>query len=323
MKDLNFYIAYLLTKYECVVIPGFGAFVVFSVPASKKESESLFSPPIQSLGFNPDIKHNDGLFAHFLSVIETISYKEADWIIKQYVNQLNEQLNTYKTVAIKWIGNISISSDNKIVFLPDAHLSCNNINFGFNDFYLPQLKELEQLKEISGKEKIDPAVVTISFNKRILARVASIAAAVLALSLTPVSLNNNSGQYVSNASFFPVYRVAGSEKETGAKERQLSEDLLLASGNMEVPMTEQPDKQTDMHRYYIIIASLSSKDLAEKSLVDFRQAGLPEVAVISKDGRHRIYVKCFEEKTDAETFLVAFRRNNPKYSDAWLFIQKN
>jgi GrpB-like predicted nucleotidyltransferase (UPF0157 family) len=91
---------------------------------------------------------------------------------------------------------------------------------------------------------------------------------------------------------------------------------------MEIPITKHPDNHIDTHSYYIVIASLPTKDMAEKALVDFKRAGFPEVAVISKEGRHRIYIKCFEEKTDAETFLVAFRHNKPKYSDAWLFIQK-
>ncbi|MDR2085544.1 MAG: hypothetical protein LBP72_00005, partial [Dysgonamonadaceae bacterium] len=105
MKNLNFYIAYLLTKHECVIIPGFGAFVVFAVCASKKEIEGVLCPPAQSLGFNPEIKHNDGLLTHFVSEMETISYKEADRFIKQYVNQLNEQLIAAKNVAVKWIGS--------------------------------------------------------------------------------------------------------------------------------------------------------------------------------------------------------------------------
>jgi hypothetical protein len=248
---------------------------------------------------------------------ETIPYKEADWIIKQYVNQLNEELNAFKTVIIKWVGNISISSCNKIIFTPDINLCCNGINFGFNNFYLPQLKELESPKEITGKEEKDPVIVTISFNKRILIRTVSVAAAVLALFLTPAPLNNNSGQYVSNASFFPISRIAGNEKE-----ELVSEDLRLTSVNEEVSTIKQNDNQTNTRRYYIIIASLPTKDQAEKALADFKQTGFPEVALLSKEGRHRIYIKSFEERTEAESYLAIFRQNNPKYSDAWLFSQK-
>jgi nucleoid DNA-binding protein len=319
MKNLNFYIAYLLTKHECVIIPGFGAFVVFSVFAIKKEIEGVLCPPAQSLGFNPEITHNDGLLTHFVSERESIPYKDADRFIKQYANQLNEQLNTAKTVMIKWIGNLSISSDNKIIFTPDIHLSCNTVHFGFNNFYLPQLKELEPEREIQEKEEKNPVIVTISFNRRILVKTVSIAASIFALSLTPVSLNNNSVQYVSNASFFPVYRIAVNEVEL--REKPVPEILSFASSDTGISMAQQPDKPVNMHHYYIIIASFPAKDLAEIALADFKQTGLPEVRVISNEKRHRIYIKSFEKKEEAESYLVTFRKDNPKYADAWLLSQ--
>jgi nucleoid DNA-binding protein len=319
MKNLNFYIAYLLTKHECVIIPEFGAFVVFSVSASKKEIEGVLCPPAQSLGFNPEIKHNDGLLTHFLSERETISYKEADRFVKQYVNRLNEQLSAAKTVVFKWIGCLSISSDNKIIFTPDTCLSCNAANFGFNNFYLPQLKELEPVKESVGKEEKDPVVVTISFSRQILTRTASIAAVALTLFLVPAPLNKNSGQYISNASFFPVYHIAGTEKEIETIEKPQEEKVLLISDNAETLAIENIDNRTNNNHYYIIIASLPTKSRAEKALVDFKNAGFSDAAILSKEGRHRIAIKSFEEKAEAESYLTSFRRNNPTYTDAWLF----
>jgi nucleoid DNA-binding protein len=320
MKNLNFYIAYLLTKHECVIIPDFGAFVVFSLFASKKKIEGVLCSPVQSLGFNPEIKHNDGLLTHFLSERENISYKEADQSVKQYVNHLNEQLNISKTITIKWIGRLSISIDNKIIFTPDTYLSCNAVNFGFNNFYIPQLKELEPVNEISTKERKDAEIITISVNRRILARTASIAVAAFALFLIPTPLNNDSGQYVTNASFFSVYRITEVEKETVTEEIS-QKDVLIASGNTGIKVTERAnDNHIDKHHYYIIIASLPTKEQAKQALVDFNQAGFPNVAIISKGERHRVYIQSFAKKADAESYLVSFRRNNPKYADAWLLI---
>jgi cell division septation protein DedD len=248
--------------------------------------------------------------------METISYKEADRFIKQYVNQLNEQLIAAKNVAVKWIGSFSISSENKVIFTPDIHLSCNATYFGFNNFYLPQLKELEpEIKENN------PVTVTISFNRRILVKTASIAAGIIALSLTPVSLNNNSGQHVSNASFFPVYHIAVNERKSEIKEEFTPEITAFAPEKTEVAPTKQPDKQKNTRHYYIIIASLSAKNQAERALAEFKQTGFADVAVISSEKRHRIYVKRFEEKADAESYLTTFRKNHPKYADAWLLSQ--
>jgi nucleoid DNA-binding protein len=320
VKEINLHIAYLLTKHECVVIPNFGAFVVFSIPSLRKELEGVFCPPAQSLGFNPEIKHNDGLLAHFISTTENITYTEADLLIKQYVDCLNERLSAGNPLNISKIGTLSASSEGKIAFIPDTYLSCNAANIGFNNFYLPQLRELEQLKENFGKEEKDTGVITISLNRRILSRTASIAAAILALFFIPVPLNNNTEHPISNASFFSLYHITEMEKEVKTQEKIPQEDIQLVTGDTELPATVQPDESTHKYRYYIIIASLPSEKLAEKSLADFKQAGFPDAAIISQNGRYRIYIKGFEKKADAEPYLIAFRQNNPKYADAWLFV---
>jgi nucleoid DNA-binding protein len=320
VKNINFHIAYLLTKHECVVIPGFGALVVSSVSASQKGTEGAFSPPVQSVGFNPELNHNDGLLTDFLSRIENVPYKEADILVKQYVNQLNEQLQTIKELSIQWIGDFSVSSDNRIIFTPDSHLSCNAANYGFYDFHLPLLKELHS-KEVLVKKK--EAVITISLSRRILLRTGSVAVAVLALFLSSTPLNNDSRQYRQNASFFPVYHPTGINKIV--EEKSLPTDTLLLAGKPDIAVMEEfiEPFSTSVRTYYIVIASFPKKELAEEKLSGFKQNGFPDVAIISKENKHRIYIRRFEERKEAESYLVTFRRDYPQYFDAWLLIQKD
>jgi nucleoid DNA-binding protein len=316
VKKINSHIAYLLTKHECVVIPGFGAFVTSFIPASGKEREGEFSPPSQLLGFNPEIKHNDGLLTHFLSVIQKISYKEADLLIKQYVNQLNDLLYTDKTVNIEWIGRFSLSTENKIIFTPDSHLSCNAIHFGFNHFSLPQLKDLKFIEPITVEPEKDEEVITISVNRRTLAWAASVAAAILALFLISTPLNNHEGQHTQNASFFPAFRNIESSKAIVPD----TLEILPVPAIVDEPA---PVSRVSSSYYYVIVASLSSEEKAQIALSAFQKAGFPQAAIVSKEGRYRVYINRLETKEEAISYLRTFRTDNPKYANAWLLKQSN
>jgi hypothetical protein len=310
MKEISFHIAYLLTKHECLVIPGFGALVASSMPASKKELGEMFSPPTRLLSFNPEIKHNDGLLAHSLSAVKKIPYRDADILVKQYVNQLNDLLYRDKTVHIQWAGNFFLSSGNKIIFTPATHLSCNAIHFGLNHFSLLPLKDLNV-----GTAPVSE-IITISVRRRTLAWTASVAAAVLALFLVPVSLNNSPGRPMQKASFFSIFHSPGNPK-TGNP--VLQDTSLVVSGTAAILPERSLIATPPAFNYYVIIASLPTEKAARITLSDLKKEGFPQAAIVSRQGRHRIYIDRFEKKKEAEIYLDAFRRDHPKHADAWLF----
>jgi nucleoid DNA-binding protein len=316
MKEIDFHIAYMLTKHECVIIPGFGAFVVSRIPASRKEIQGGFTPPTQFLGFNPEIKHNDGLLASSYSVIKNISYEEADAIVRKYSDRLYKQLYDYKYVNIKWLGKLSLSLGNKIIFEPDVNLSCNAINFGLDTLVLPYLKDLKKHDKNNSTEK-NKEVITISFSRKILVPARAAAAAIVALCLSSAPLNNSS-RYTQNASFFTGFYKFEAQK---SKNDNIVQDSVATETDTlhNTPITEQPVvEKANTGNYYIIIASLATRSIAEDNLPDFKRNGFPQASIISKGNRHRIYIERFEEKKEAESYLQVFRRNNQQYSDAWL-----
>jgi nucleoid DNA-binding protein len=342
MQAINFHLAYLLTKHECVIIPGFGAFIV-SPEASYKDKESgIFSRPASVLGFNPDIRHNDGLLANSLSKEKNISYKDATLLINQYVTHLIDRLNTTKSVTINWLGDLSLSPENKILFTPAASLSCNAAYYGFTNLYFPRLTEIR-----SQEKEINRGIV-IPFNRRTVMRVGSVAAAILVLFSISTPLNDSQGP-LQNASLFsfvsnaqPVLAEEPVNEETDQPEAILpvseiipvaevitAPEVIAAPETIAVPETKpapakevKPVKANEVY-YYIVIASLTSKTAANQKLSDFQASGFDHVAVISKDNHHRICIERFKDKKEAETFLTHFRQDNPKYATSWLLCQRD
>ena len=92
--SISKHIIELLHKHDCVIIPGFGAFLTKSIPAS--HDNNIFSPPKKSVTFNGMLKENDGLLANEISAKENISYNASLKQIKKEVKALLSSLKSDK-----------------------------------------------------------------------------------------------------------------------------------------------------------------------------------------------------------------------------------
>jgi len=59
-KDISAYIRELLFRHDCVIIPGFGAFIGNYFPSQVDRNDGLFYPPSRRITFNRHLTGNDG-----------------------------------------------------------------------------------------------------------------------------------------------------------------------------------------------------------------------------------------------------------------------
>src|SRR5690606_7656533 len=82
------YISDLLYRYECVIVPGFGAFITqYHSAQINAETHELF-PPQKTLSFNGQLLKNDGLLANHIAEVEKIPYGAALEKIEVFVQEL-------------------------------------------------------------------------------------------------------------------------------------------------------------------------------------------------------------------------------------------
>jgi hypothetical protein len=322
MQNIPFHIAFLLTQHECVIIPGLGAFVVSPADREKTSRWGILSPPEYFLCFNSEIKHTDGLLANSVAKEKKCSYKEANGLIDQYVTTALQSLKEGKRVYIPWVGSL-YSKDNKRIFQPERTLSCNAFNYGLTSFSLPHVKEIQQQEYISTGEK-NKEIVWIPIHRKIITYTGSIAAALIAMCIIPTPLNNGyiqpvNTQYASLFSLSSQRNIVDEDTNASATIIQTSTEGLVIQPEP-VTISEKVMDSTKIHTpcYYIIVASLPNQAAAEKTLVEFRSIGFEDAAILSSDGRHRIYTNRFENKAEAEKFLIQFRTNHPEQANAWL-----
>jgi hypothetical protein len=324
MQNISFYIAYLLSQRECVIVPGFGAFVASGAETDPFLNETLFSASSALLGFNPDIRHNDGLLANAIAKGEQQSYQEACLQIRMYVDLLNTQLDIQRSVSIPWVGNLTLSSENKILFTPAPQLSCNAASFGLQTISIPTLSELDAIARVRQQKK-DEDVLYLPIHRHLLRWTASAAAVFAALFLTSAPLNQSDGAFVMQRAAFlaqlprPVITETVAEPDTVALENIIETPELSAEIIEPETVTPVPEENPNQLYYYIVIASVPSPSVSKDEMKRFSQ--FPDLNVVSKNNRHRLYVRRFADKPEAETYLNRFRKDYPQHADAWLLAQ--
>ncbi|MEG0848239.1 MAG: SPOR domain-containing protein [Flavobacterium sp.] len=150
------YIAQLLYRYQCVTVPGFGAFLTEIQSAQLNESTNSFFPPKKMISFNSHLKNNDGLLANHISHAESTTYGFAVNAIAAEVQSWKKTLEENGVISLKNIGEIRLNSESNIIFTPNDQTNFLTTSFGLSPFVSPLIKKenFEQKLEQLEKENV-------------------------------------------------------------------------------------------------------------------------------------------------------------------------
>ncbi|WP_316634803.1 SPOR domain-containing protein [uncultured Flavobacterium sp.] len=151
------YIGQLLYRYQCVTVPGFGAFLTEIQSAQLNESTNSFFPPKKMISFNSHLKNNDGLLANHIANAEKTSYGFAVSAIAFEVLNWKKTLEENGTIYLKGIGEIRLNSENNIIFTPNDQTNYLTSSFGLSPFVSPLVKKEmfeKKIEKISENEAI-------------------------------------------------------------------------------------------------------------------------------------------------------------------------
>lgn len=122
MNNVILHIEYLLRSHDCVVFPGWGAFIARHIPARFSDAEStLMFPPQRKLAFNGELIEDDGLLASSISRRDKISYQEATDAIRRAAQQLRACLENDGEIAFGHLGLFTLRDGQPMRFYPDRN----------------------------------------------------------------------------------------------------------------------------------------------------------------------------------------------------------
>lgn len=137
---IEHYLSQLLYRYQCVTVPGFGAFLTEIQSAQWDESSNAFYPPKKMISFNSYLKNNDGLLASHISQMEKTSYETAVQDIQKEVSLWKNALLNHQQITLHNIGTVSLNHEGSLVFEASNQVNYHTASFGLSSFVSPLVK---------------------------------------------------------------------------------------------------------------------------------------------------------------------------------------
>ena len=291
----------LLYNHNCVIVPGFGAFLTKNIAASI--NNDVFSPPKKTIAFNGMLKENDGLLANRISATDGISYKAALKKIKKDVKTLASSLNVGE-VEIDNIGTLRLNDEKKVQFQPNQNVNFDSKSYGLESFTRPPRKTSSPEEKVKKLSIPDYAV-----------RYAAII--LLLIGISSIS-------YYS----FDEYRYEQKAESLANAQKKILENVQAATfdlgeyAKISIPIKQNiiPVKSSSIY-YSVIAGSFRSMENANKKLKSLINLGYQaSFTSVNPKGLHRVAYARLENRNEAVNLIARIKKE--KGNDAWLLIER-
>ncbi|MCC6370688.1 MAG: SPOR domain-containing protein [Bacteroidia bacterium] len=132
---------------DYLVLPNFGGFVLKSKPAHFSASGGMLVPAAKTVGFNAQLKQNDGVMAIWLQTKLNCSAAEALTHLTEFAGFCSGLLNTKRRLTLDGIGFFYLDFENNVCFEPQADVNFMTSSFGLSAISLNELEPLTERKK--------------------------------------------------------------------------------------------------------------------------------------------------------------------------------
>lgn len=352
VEKLGKHIETLLRENDCVILPGFGGFIVHPVAARYIEEERLFFPPARTVAFNDRLTENDGLLAHSYMSENQVGYHAACRMMEKAIDALSDTLAAEGEASLPGVGTFQQDIKSNIRFTADQEIIETPFLTGLDAVGMSTLAALQADRELAEAAVPSQPVITTSqktidihIGKRFIHTISAAAAAVLLLVLfalpmskdqqpnmaglpmntgsmkattaTTVSASSDSPAE-SRTSYYPfeTYTTTKEAPEAPSVSEEAPEAKELAE-DLAASTVEAPEKT-----YHIIIASLPSEQKAEPLVKKYTDKGFPDTHLLKIDSYVRVALASYTDKDEALRHLRELRREEVT-KHAWILTEKN
>lgn len=307
-------------------------------------------PPSYEISFNRFLTHDDGLLVNTYMEAGNMTYEEAASCIEQEISNLKKELEQAEKYELGHLGNLYCDSECHISFQPFQTTGSCPQSFGLEPIEIQQQEHKVGTTSRDELHKSEKYVISIRKQWLQHAAVIILILGCFFANFSPFQTRDN---HVNNyASMINREIWAGNQRPNTLIDHSWEEILdeesfaigdtgcqtLAGILDTVLLLTQQPDtlpmpNETDLFAvhtaeketviptngkaYYIIIASCPTMKEAEKDLQRFSRLGYENIEILEKDGRCRLYINVFAQKTSAEDYLNKLRQI-ATFHDAWL-----
>ena len=307
---MEHYIAQLLYRYQCVTVPGFGAFLTEMQPAQLVTSTNTFYPPKKVISFNSNIKNNDGLLANHISQAEKIGYEIAVQNISKEVSLWKNALLNQQNIVLNAVGTLHLNTSGTLHFEASSQVNFNTASFGLNSFVSPLIQR--EIKEKMPESVVNEPIVlvpeTTSSRNSYLKY-----AAVFILALTAAG---SIGYKMYDAKLDEETRLVQTEVQKDVQNKIQEATFFIENPLPNVTLTVKEEKKA----YHIVAGAFSSEKNAEKQLKMLVAKGFKgKILERNKFGLVPVLYGSYSTYAESQEALKEIHRTESQ--EAWILIK--
>lgn len=329
MNTVIRHIEYLISRKDCVIIPGIGAILAKYESARIDKESGLLLPPGRIYTFNKEINHNDGTLACSISRAESIRYELAIKKMESEIESMLHWLHTNGQLPIGRIGSLRYNKeDDTIQFETNVGLAAGAsillpaIKLGSRISFVSTVHSGTRLRLAKAPIVKKPLSRLNRFSR--LAASIAIIMGVCFLAYQPMSHDNDEAMKASLAPAFTSHEAEYFDEDTdftlsitkSEKYKTYSEidtESILSPSpfvNQAAYATEPNSENSPAH--YVVVASVRTNEEADRFLS--RHSNEAFQAMPYKN----LYVVYSAKCSDKNDAYKICRQTALKYPGAWI-----
>ena len=307
------YISQLLYRYQCVTVPGFGAFLTEIQSARLEEDSDVFYPPKKLVSFNPYLKNNDGLLANHLAQSEKTTYEIAVNAIQNDVSHWKSKIQETGVFSLKNIGEFSFNSEKNLVFVPFDQLNYLTGSFGLTSYISPSVQR-EIVKDVVFADE-NTAIAFIPERRKSYSYLKYAAIFVLTIGITggiAYKLYDNYLNRIAQETFIVETNV---QKKVNQKIQEAT--FFIENPLPTVTLTVANEKMN----YHIVAGAFRQEANAEKIFESLNKLGYKARRIApNKHGLFPVLYGSFSTYAEAQKAMDSIQKVHSH--EAWLLIEE-
>lgn len=307
------YISQLLYRYQCVTVPGFGAFLTEIQSARLEEDSDVFYPPKKLVSFNPYLKNNDGLLANHLAQSEKTTYEIAVNAIQNDVSHWKSKIQETGVFSLKNIGEFSFNSEKNLVFVPFDQLNYLTESFGLTSYISPSVQR-EIVKDVVFADE-NTAIAFIPERRKSYSYLKYAAIFVLTIGITGGIAYKLYDNYLNRIAQETLIVETNVQKKVNQKIQEAT--FFIENPLPTVTLTVANEKMN----YHIVAGAFRQEANAEKIFESLNKLGYKARRIApNKHGLFPVLYGSFSTYAEAQKAMDSIQKVHNH--EAWLLIEE-
>jgi len=312
---IDAYIEKLLFEYNCVVVPGFGAFLAQRTPAKIDAATNTLIPPSKTVSFNAQLSKNDGLLVSYIAKEKNLGYEEMLGEVEAAAKDWTKKLQQGEHIEVFGIGRLWHNKEQKIQFQPEDKTNFLTSSFGLSAFVATPIQREVLKEEVEELEERIPFIITPEKREASPFRPWLKYAAILMLA---VSLGVTSYRTYGD---FQQKEVAAQQDAQEEVSRLIQEATFFESAPLELPAINIEVTKKQLGKHHVIAGAFRQVENAEKRVDELKEKGFNAFYLgENRYGLHQVAYDSFEDPKEALLFLKKVKATESR--DAWLLSEK-